>query len=125
MLPDFPLIIADESVDGRIVQALTVSGYSVFAVAKECAGISDSEVIQLALSKGAFIITEDKDFGDELIYKKSSKNTGSLLLRLMDVPIEVRITVVLQVIDTNRDTLQNAFSVLTSKKLRVRKYHEL
>lgn len=54
MLPDFPLIIADESVDGRIIHALTVSGYSVFGVGKEC-GISDNEVIQLALSKDAFI----------------------------------------------------------------------
>lgn len=124
MLPDFPLIIADESVDGRIIQALTVSGYNVFAVAKECPGISDNEVIQIALSKDGFIITEDKDFGDELIYKKSSKNISSLLLRLTDAPIETRIKLVLQVIDENAVTLKGAFSVLTSKKLRVRKYPE-
>lgn len=69
-------------------------------------------------------ITEDKNFGDELIYKKSSKNIGSLLLRLMDVPIEMRVKIVLQVIDGNAITLKGAFSVLTSKKLRARKYPE-
>lgn len=52
-------------------------------------------------------ITEDKDFGDELIYKKSSKNIGSLLLRLMDVPIEMRVKIVLQVIDGNAITLKH------------------
>ncbi len=122
MLRDFPLIVADESVDGRIISALKKHEYAVFAIASECSGVSDSQVIELAISKQAFIITEDKDFGDELVYRKVSLAVGSLLLRLYDVSIEVRVHLILDVIASNGLMLQAAFSVLTSKKLRIRKY---
>ena len=68
-----------------------------------------------------FIITEDKDFGDELVYKKV-KNIGSLLLRISDLPIEARIHLVTEVLSAHAENLCDSFSVLTSKKLRIRKY---
>ncbi len=87
MLPDFPLIIADESVDARIIRSLVDHGYNVYAIIYESPGITDTHVIEIAIEKNGFIITEDKDFGDELVYKKTQK-IGSLLLRISDLPIE-------------------------------------
>jgi len=48
MLPDFPLIIADESVDGRIIKHLEKQGYSVYSISAQSAGITDSQVIEIA-----------------------------------------------------------------------------
>lgn len=84
MSPEFPLIIADESVDARIILALKQDGFLVYSIAKECSGIPDIEVIQIAILKQALIITEDKDFGDEIVYKGVSPNVSALLLRLSD-----------------------------------------
>lgn len=67
MLPELPLIMADESVDGRIIRALRNDGFSVFSIAESYRGIPDSQVIEIARYKNAFLITEDKDFGDELV----------------------------------------------------------
>ncbi len=121
MLPDFPLIIADESVDARVVRSLQDHGYSVYSIMNESPGITDARVIEIAKERNTFIITEDKDFGDELVYKHT-QNVGSLLLRISDLPIESRIHLVLDVLSHYAESLDDCFSVLTSKKLRVRKY---
>ena len=121
MLPDFPLIIADESVDARIIRSLKDHGYSIYSVIIESPGITDTQVIEIAINNNGFIITEDKDFGDELVYKKT-QNVGSLLLRISDMPIEERIRLVTAVLSTHAASLNDCFSVLTSKKLRIRKY---
>ena len=42
------------------------------------------------MDKGAYIITEDKDFGDELVFRKVS-HSGAMLLRLAGVNIEDKI----------------------------------
>jgi hypothetical protein len=47
MLPDFPTIIADESVDGRIIHLLHGMGYILIPIAKVSPGLSDNEVIEM------------------------------------------------------------------------------
>ena len=121
MLPDFPLIIADESVDSRIIRSRTAKGYRVFPIISQSPGITDAQVIEIAVEKKGFIITEDKDFGDELVYKHTH-NIGSLLLRVSDVRIELRIQLILDVLANHSEDLDSCFSVLTPRKLRVRKY---
>ena len=51
MLHSFPLIVADESVDGRIILALKDAGYEVLSIAADYLGISDREVIGLVFRK--------------------------------------------------------------------------
>ncbi len=117
----FPLIIADESVDFRIIQHLRGHDFQVYSITEELSGITDSEVIDVAIDKKAFILTEDKDFGDQLVYRKVSA-VGSLLLRLRDVPITSRMRLTLETLKHHAPDLLQSFSVLTSKKLRMRRY---
>lgn len=53
---NFPLIVIDESVDGRISAALQTEGYDVHFVAQNLPGIDDTKIIELAVAKHAFII---------------------------------------------------------------------
>lgn len=69
----FPLIIADESTDGIIVEALKEAGYDIFSIQQTMPGTDDLNIIAMAAIKSGFILTEDKDFGDELVFKKSFK----------------------------------------------------
>ncbi|MGH2611793.1 MAG: DUF5615 family PIN-like protein [Rhabdochlamydiaceae bacterium] len=91
-------------------------------MAPSLSGISDLEVIEIAINRRAFIITEDKDFGDELIYKKVT-HACSLLLRLCNLPIKDRIHIILERLQSNSKAMQDAFSVLTAKKLRICKFN--
>lgn len=72
MLNKFPLIIVDESTDARISEALREVKFSVFSVQEIIPGTDDLDIIKLAVEKEAYILTEDKDFGDELVYRKST-----------------------------------------------------
>lgn len=118
----FPLIIADESVDHRIVLQLIHEQFTVYSITKETPGITDTEVIAISVEMNGFILTEDKDFGDELVYRKP-QNIGSMLLRMHDVPVDNKIKLVVDTLHNHASELRGNFSVLTSKKLRIRKYN--
>ena len=109
--------------DARIIRSLKEYGYIVFSISDETPGISDSNVIEIAVKKNGYIITEDKDFGDELVYNnQKSHQIGSLLLRIFDLPIDSKIQLVIETLSVHNKNLKESFSVLTSKKLRIRKY---
>src|SRR5678815_1566273 len=101
---NFPEIVADESVDARIIAVLIQQGYNIYSIAENNSGIADAMVIQIALNKKAFIITEDKDFGDEIIYKKTI-SCGALLLRLYGLEYTARIDLVLNTLVKHKDEL--------------------
>lgn len=67
-------IVADESVDYRIVKGLRVAGFSVLSIIENSVSISDEEVLRTAVSNNALLITEDKDFGEPY-----SDSTGIIL----------------------------------------------
>lgn len=50
-------LLADESVDGPIVEALRQSGHSVTYVAEFTPGIADEEVLREANGRSALLIT--------------------------------------------------------------------
>jgi predicted nuclease of predicted toxin-antitoxin system len=82
------------------------------------------DIIKEAESLGGFILTEDKDFGDELVFRKISTN-GAMLLRLAGVDINVKIRLVLTAIEKHSEELIKAFSVLNKNKLRIRNLGKL
>jgi len=45
--------------------------FRVYSIGIENPGISDSVVIKIAIDKDGYIITENKDFGDVLLYNKN------------------------------------------------------
>ena len=55
-------IIADESVDYRIVVKLRESGLTVYAISEQQPSIKDDAVLAIACDNNALLITEDKDF---------------------------------------------------------------
>lgn len=120
MSNNFPLIIADESTDARITVALKQAGYETFSIQQIMPGTDDLDIIAMAATKKGFILTEDKYFGDELVFKKVSNN-GAMLLRLAGVDIEEKIRLVLTAIEKHSEELRSAFSVLSKNKLRIRK----
>lgn len=114
-----PLLVADESVDYLIVATLREAGFLVMAVVEDFPGWPDTEVLQYAYEQEAFLITEDKDFG-ELTYRLRKPSHGILLVRLMEERSERKANKVLSLFQDNFDRLWHSFSVLEKAKLRVR-----
>lgn len=110
-------IVADESVDYRIVTSLRKSGLRVYSIAEEQASIRDEHVLQVAVSNKALLITEDKDFG-ELVFRLHLEHKGILLIRVEEK--EQNIELITDSIYKNLNELKNRFSVLSNHKLRIK-----
>ena len=111
--------LIDESVDFRIVNALREEGYTVKAVVEMSPGITDAQIMKLALKMEAIIITEDKDFG-ELSFRLQKPNLGIILFRLGNLPIHERIQKLNSLLVRYSSRLENRFTVISPQKLRIR-----
>lgn len=110
-------IVADESVDFGIVAQLRLAGHEVYSIAESSTSIADEEVLKIAHDKRALLITEDKDFGD-LVFRFQLPHSGILLIKISDP--SVKISNVVNAIITHYNELLGKFSVIDSRKIRIR-----
>jgi predicted nuclease of predicted toxin-antitoxin system len=109
-------IVADESVDFRIVTQLRQAGVTVYSVAEQQPSINDKSVLTIACEKKALLITEDKDFG-ELVFRLGLPHQGILLIRIEE---DHKISSATDAILQYYERLLNKFSVIKNKKLRIK-----
>lgn len=112
-------LLADESVDFRIVEHLREGGYEIEAIVEINPSISDEEVLSLANEMGLVLITEDKDFG-ELTYRLRKPNQGIVLIRMSGLPIEEKIGKVLIVMNSYLPELRGKFTVISKDRVRIK-----
>ena len=73
-------LLADENIPRTVIIALREKGYDVASVWELRSGMSDEEVVELAIKESRIIITFDKDFGRIALLKPNI--TGIILLRI-------------------------------------------
>ncbi|RIL11939.1 MAG: hypothetical protein DCC75_01370 [Proteobacteria bacterium] len=112
-------ILADESVDGQIVQKLRSAGHLVTYIAEAEPGIIDERVFELANSQKALLLTADKDFG-EIVYRQNKLSSGVVLLRLAGVDSSSKADYVLRAFELHGEALTRAFSVISPYAVRIR-----
>jgi predicted nuclease of predicted toxin-antitoxin system len=115
--------LADENLDWQIVERLRRDGHRVLAVAEMEPGISDDLVLELANRGQAILLTGDKDFG-ELVYRRGQAFNGVILIRLAGLPSNEKAEMVALSIHQHTSELSNAFTVITSKTVRIRRSGE-
>ncbi|HEY5406018.1 MAG TPA: DUF5615 family PIN-like protein [Ginsengibacter sp.] len=110
-------VVADESVDFRIVLRLREAGLAVYSIAEQLPSITDKYALSIAVDKKALLITEDKDFG-ELVFRLQMPHHGILLIRIEDA--EYKVLLVVAAIKQNYNEMINKFSVINNNKLRIK-----
>ena len=73
--------LADECVAAPLVASPRAVRHDVLYVAEAAAGLSDADIIALALRENRLLLTEDKDFGD-LIFRGRRSVPGVILMRI-------------------------------------------
>ncbi|GAB4403949.1 MAG: hypothetical protein Kow00123_15470 [Anaerolineales bacterium] len=109
--------LVDECTGPAVARWLREQGHEVFSVYDEARGMEDDAVIDKASSEGWILITDDKDFGEE-IYRARRKHRGVILLRLEDERAANKIAVLRRLMDGYADRLQDQFIVVTEKRIR-------
>ena len=114
------ILLADESVDRPIVLRLREEGFVVDYVTELSPGIADEDVLRLANSRGAFLITMDSDFG-ELVFRLRQVSIGVMLLRLAGLSNPAKADLTVQVFRKHAAELPGTFSVVSPGQVRIRR----
>ena len=101
-------LLADESVDGPIVDRLRADNHSVQYVAELARGISDDDVLQRANRSNALLITANRDFG-ELDFLLGRVHAGVVLIRLTGLSLEAKANAVSRTFADRGDELLYAY----------------
>lgn len=112
-------IVADESLERQISDALRHAGHTVYAIAEEAPSIPDMEVLSVANGRQALLITADKDFG-ELAYRQGLAHHGIVLCRLEGESPEDKADIVQSVFRLYAPEMSGAFCVITPRSVRIR-----
>ena len=113
--------IADENIDLPIINRLREENLNVLSVYESHRGIADDDVLNVANSENAVLLTIDKDFG-ELVFRKKMISSGVVLIRLAGLPNKDKAEIVTSVIKAHHNELYKAFTVITSESIRIRKF---
>lgn len=109
--------IADENVDRQIVTRLRENGHDVFSVAEILPGIKDSELLHLVRSRGAILITSDKELGHQFL-RQGRASTGLVLIWLAGLTGESKAARLIEALGTDLSRFRGALTVITATALR-------
>ncbi|MCF8373886.1 MAG: DUF5615 family PIN-like protein [Bacteroidales bacterium] len=113
------MILADENIDIRIIHALRKSGFDTYSIFEENRGISDVEVIGLAIEMNRILLTEDKDFG-EWVFAHKAKGFSVVMLRYHFKDTSQIIEILKRLFGEKLNQLFGTFTTVTMNKIRIR-----
>lgn len=115
-------LLANENVPLASVRILTESGHDVVVIGQDLAGITNKEVIDIAVKQERTIITFDRDYG-ELIFKKGLRpKSGVIYLRWFEFLPEEPGEYLVQLFFTGDLVFENKLTVISESDMRQRSY---
>jgi predicted nuclease of predicted toxin-antitoxin system len=109
--------LVDESTGPAVAAWLTSQGHEVFSVYDLARGIEDDEIARKAFDENWILITNDKDFGEQ-VYRERKPHHGIVLLRLADERAKSKIEILRKLLDSHAEKLPEQFVVVTEKTVR-------
>ena len=125
LFPYFSIIyvfLANENFPRPSTIILRDNGFNIKSIQEDNRGISDEEVIKIALELNLIILTFDRDYG-ELIFKYSKDNPPSVVFfrEKGNVPEFAAMTLI-NLLENPDISLSGAFTVIEDKSIRQRFY---
>lgn len=112
--------MVDASTGIASARYLQAQGYDVIFVGEWNPKAADIDIVRFALTEQRIIITNDKDFGEQ-VFRDQQQHGGVLLLRLADDRTITKLRVIQAVLAQYEGQLANTFVVATERHIRIRK----
>jgi predicted nuclease of predicted toxin-antitoxin system len=109
--------LVDECTGPGVARWLQDHSHEVFSVYDQARGLTDDEILLKAHSENWIVITNDKDFGEQ-VYRARQPHRGVVLLRLKDERADAKIAAIERLLDAYVDRLPDAFVVVTETQVR-------
>ncbi len=113
-------LLADENVEGGVIRLLRSEGYNVVSIQETKSGVADETVLETAVLSATVLLTGDRNFG-KLHFQKGQIHSGILFYRLPRTTTEEKARIILRTVREYDNRLVDCFTVVTSKKVRIRK----
>ena len=115
-------LLANENIPLASVNFLITVGVDVIWIGQNHSGISDQEVMDIAINQERLIITFDRDYS-ELIFKLGYKpKCGVIYLRLDEYTPVYPGQLIYQIIEVKELDFENKLTVIDARGIRQRKY---
>lgn len=115
-------ILANENFPKTSVLFLQSIGYDIKSIGIDVAGISDYEVMKIAIAENRLIVTFDSDYG-ELIFKHGYKPpAGVIYLRIMEYSPEYPGEMIHDILSTTKLDFSHKLTVIDKNGIRQRSY---
>jgi predicted nuclease of predicted toxin-antitoxin system len=112
-------ILADENLDGPIVEWLRANEFDVLWIAEQKPGVPDEDVIGEAKSTDRVLLTFDRDFGS-LVFRSGHRAEGVVLLRLRAKSSEEILQLFIDWWPSIEPKARGNFIVVSNGRMRVR-----
>jgi predicted nuclease of predicted toxin-antitoxin system len=113
-------LLADENIARQIVERLRADGHDVAFVLETNRGNDDEDVLDVAQREGAILLTDDKDFGDLVMFQRRP-SAGVILFRLEGMAPLERAELVSTLIREHAAEIGGAFTVVKRDNVRIRR----
>jgi predicted nuclease of predicted toxin-antitoxin system len=112
-------ILADENIPGKTVRGLRDGGYDVLWIRETSPGITDPEIIRIAVEEQRIIVTFDKDFG-ELAVTGQGQNPPAIILLRISKPSPATTAETINEILSSREDWLGHLTVIDDNHIRMR-----
>ncbi len=110
--------LVDECTGPAVARWFRKQGHDVFSVYEQARGMDDDDIVAKAYIEDRILITNDKDFGEQ-VYRDMKPHKGIILLRLDDERANNKIAVIQRLLENYLDRLQDSFIVATEQRIRI------
>lgn len=116
------MFLANENFPKPSTTLLRQAGYLVMSIQENCPGISDRNVIELALQNNLVILTFDRDYGEIIFRHGGAKKPGVIYFRDKGSDPEAAGRLLLKLLLSYQMKFENAFTVAEQTNVRQRFY---
>jgi predicted nuclease of predicted toxin-antitoxin system len=109
--------LVDECAGPAVGRWLRRLGHEVFSVYEEARGAADEDILRKAYAENWILITNDKDFGEQ-VYRLNRLHRGVVLLRLDDETSGSKINALQRLLRGFSAELADQFVVVTDTQVR-------
>lgn len=109
--------LVDECMGPVVARWLRGQQHDVFSVYDEARGMDDDAVIAKAFAEDRILLTNDKDFGEQ-VYRERRPHRGIVLLRLDNQRAASKIDALRQLLEGYAEQLAGRFVVVTEQRVR-------
>lgn len=112
-------LLLDENIGVKVAKFLRGKNYDVKSAIEDFQGVSDKEILEIAVKDKRVIVTLDTDFCN-LVFRDSLPCRGIILLRLRDESPENINKILGAFLGAIRGDLKDVFAVVTESMVRIR-----